>query len=118
MKPIFLCYKRCSTCREAMKYLDNNNIAYQYRDIMTENPTAKELSTWVDISGFTIKTFFNTRGVVYRELNLKDTIDSMSDEEAIAILSSNGKLVKRPLLISEQGIFVGYHKEIYDSLIP
>lgn len=118
MKPIFLCYKRCSTCREAMKYLDNNDIAYQYRDIMTENPNVEELNSWIIQSGLPIKRFFNTRGVVYRELKLKDTIDSMSKNEAIEVLSTNGKLIKRPLLISDQGIFVGYHKELYESLIP
>lgn len=118
MKPIFLCYKRCSTCRDAMKFLDNNNIAYQYRDIMTENPSAEELNEWIVKSKLPIKRFFNTRGVVYREMNLKEKIDSMSEEEAINILSTNGKLIKRPLLISDQGVFVGFHKELYENLIP
>ena len=118
MKPIFLCYKRCSTCRNAMKFLDNNNIAYQYRDIMTENPNAKELKKWIMDSNLPIKRFFNTQGVVYREMNLKDTIDTMSEDEALEILSSTGKLVKRPLLISDEGIFVGFHEELYENLIP
>ena len=118
MKPIFICYKRCSTCREAMKFLDNNNIAYQYRDIMTENPSVEELNEWIIKSNLPIKRFFNTRGVLYREMNLKDTIDTMSDEEAIEILSTSGKLIKRPLLISDQGIYVGFHEELYEDLIP
>ena len=118
MKPIFICYKRCSTCRDAMKFLDANNIAYQYRDIMSENPNEEELKKWIVNSNLPIKRFFNTRGVVYRELGLKDKIDTMSDEEAIKTLASSGKLIKRPLLVSDEGIFVGFHEELYESLIP
>lgn len=118
MKPIFLCYKRCSTCRDAMKFLDNNSIAYQYRDIMSENPNVQELKKWIVDSNLPIKRFFNTNGVVYREMNLKDKIDNMSEDEAIDLLSSTGKLIKRPLLISDEGIIVGFHKELYESLIP
>ena len=118
MKPIFLCYKRCSTCRAAMKYLDNNNIAYEYRDIMTENPNANKLRKWISESRLPIKRFFNTHGVVYREMNLKDKIDDMTDDEAIELLSTDGRLIKRPLLISNEGVFVGFHEELYESLIP
>ncbi|CAM3714549.1 arsenate reductase family protein [Erysipelothrix urinaevulpis] len=118
MKPIFICYKRCSTCRDAMKFLDNNNIAYDYRDIMSDNPNANELRKWIGQSEFPIKKFFNTRGVLYREMNLKDKLDDLSDEEAIELLSTDGRLLKRPLLISQEGIFVGYHKELYETLIP
>lgn len=118
MKPIFLCYKRCSTCRKAMKFLDNNNIAYTYRDIMSENPTPDELNQWILKSNLPIKRFFNTRGVLFREMNLKDKLDKMSDQEALEILGSHGKLVKRPLLVSDEGVLVGYHEELYESLIP
>ena len=118
MKPIFLCYKGCSTCRSAMNFLDNHNIAYQYRDIMSDNPSVDELRTWILDSGRPIKDFFNTRGLVYREMNLKETFDSLSNDEAIEILSTTGKLIKRPLLITNDEIVIGFNKSQYERLIP
>ena len=118
MKTIFLCYKGCSTCRNAMKFLDNNNVSYEYRDIMSDNPSVDELRTWILNSGRPIKDFFNTRGLVYREMNLKESFDSLSNDQALEILSTTGKLIKRPLLISNQEILIGFNKEEYERLIP
>lgn len=101
-----------------MKFLDENKISFQYRDIMAENPSSKELKQWITDSQLPIKEFFNTRGLVYREMKLKDTINSLTDEEAIELLSTTGKLIKRPLLISDQGVLIGFNKEDYERLRP
>ncbi|MDD6920626.1 MAG: Spx/MgsR family RNA polymerase-binding regulatory protein [Eubacteriales bacterium] len=104
---LLICYKRCSTCKKLENTLTEKNIAYNYRNIDTENPTASELKEWYKKSGLDIKKFFNTSGLVYKDLQLKDKLPEMTLEEKYEILSTNGMLVKRPILITEDKIFVG-----------
>lgn len=117
MKPLFIYYPKCSTCKRAIKFLEDNNIDVEYRDIMLENPTKEELKKWLEISGLPIKRFYNTSGIVYREMNLKEKLPQMSDDEALELLSTTGKLVRRPLLIGDHGVFVGFHQEMYETLV-
>ena len=109
----FIWYAKCSTCQKAKKWLDDNNIEYTLRDIVLETPTEEELSIWIKESGLDIKKFFNTSGMKYRELGLKDKLDNMSFDEKIKLLSSDGMLIKRPLIVGEK-IIPGFKN--YDSL--
>ena len=117
MSKIFVNYPKCSTCKRAEKFLKENNIEFINRNIVEENPTAEELSLWMDKSGLEPRKFFNTSGVLYREMNLKDKIKTMSKEEMIEILSTNGMLVKRPLLVTEDIVLVGFKEENYKEII-
>lgn len=108
---LFICYSKCSTCNKAYKFLQNNNIDVIKRDIITENPTYDELKKWYKMSSLPLKKFFNTSGVVYKEMNLKETLVNMSEEEMLILLSSNGKLVKRPLLVCEENVLVGFDEK-------
>lgn len=117
MEYLFICYKRCSTCAKARNFLEDNNINYTYREIVKEVPSVEELSKWISLSGLPIKRFFNTSGNVYRELKLKDKLDDMSEKEKIEILSTNGMLMKRPLLIGEDKVLVGFKEEEYKEII-
>ena len=110
---IFIWYPKCSTCQKAKKWLDDNGIKYTLRDIVLETPTEEELSKWVKESGLDIKKFFNTSGNKYRELGLKDKLDNMSFDEKVKLLSSDGMLIKRPLIIGKK-IILGFKN--YDSL--
>lgn len=110
---LFIWYPKCSTCQKAKKWLDDNNIEYTLRDIVLETPTEEELSIWIKESGLDIKKFFNTSGMKYRELGLKDKLDNMSFEDKIKLLSSDGMLIKRPLIVGEK-IIPGFKN--YDSL--
>ncbi|MDO4777965.1 MAG: Spx/MgsR family RNA polymerase-binding regulatory protein [Tissierellia bacterium] len=102
-----ICYKKCGTCRQVEKILSDKSIPYEYRHIDQENPTVEELQKWHKISGLDIKKFFNTSGLLYKEMNLKDKLKDMTLEEKIELLSTNGLLVKRPILIDDEKIFVG-----------
>lgn len=113
MSNLFLCYKKCSTCAKAKKFLNEHQIEYNYREIYEENPTITELEKWINMSGLPIKRFFNTSGIVYREKNLKDKLPKLTDHEAIALLSTDGRLVKRPLLITENSVLVGFKEDEY-----
>lgn len=113
MSNLFLCYKKCSTCAKAKKFLNEHKIEFNYREIYEENPTIEELEKWIAMSGLPIKRFFNTSGIVYRENNLKDKLPKMTDKEAIALLSTDGRLVKRPLLITENSVLVGFKEDEY-----
>ena len=117
MSKIFVNYPKCSTCKRAEKFLKENNVEFINRNIVEENPTAEELSLWMDKSGLEPRKFFNTSGVLYREMNLKDKIKTMSKEEMIEILSTNGMLVKRPLLVTEDIVLVGFKEENYKEII-
>lgn len=99
MKYILIEYPKCSTCQKAKKFLTENNIDFETRNIVTETPTIEELKEWIKISGVPINKFFNTSGLLYRSMNLKEELKSLSDEEKIAMLASNGMLIKRPLLV-------------------
>ena len=104
----FLCYPKCSTCQKAQKWLDDQGIAYLFRDIKTENPTAEELTRWHAKSGLPLRKFFNTSGLLYKSLALKDKLPTTTEEEMIALLASDGMLVKRPLVIGEDFILIGF----------
>lgn len=112
----FICYPKCSTCQKALKHLQSMDIDIQMRHIVEQTPTKEELINWIHLYGQGIKPFFNTSGKVYREMNIKDKITSMSVEEAASLLSQNGMLIKRPLLIVNDKIIIGYKKEVYDLL--
>ena len=116
MKPIFLQYLACSTCQKAKKWLTENNIEYTNRLIVEDNPTIEELKAWIPLSGLPVRKFFNTSGLVYKELNLKDKLPTMSEEEQIALLATNGKLVKRPLVVTNNFVLVGFKPAEWDKL--
>lgn len=116
MKNIFIQYPKCSTCQKAKKWLETNNIEFQDRSIITETPTIQELNKWITKSGKDIKKWFNTSGLKYKELNLKEKLNNMTDEEKIQLLASNGMLIKRPILISDKGVFVGFKEEEWKAL--
>lgn len=102
-----ICYKKCSTCRDVEKMLQEKNKEYEYRNIDIENPTKEELKKWHEMSNLDIKRFFNTSGTIYREMKLKDKLEDMTLEEKYEILSTNGMLVKRPILFDEGKIYIG-----------
>mgnify|MGYP002545313937 CR=1 FL=1 len=104
----FICYPKCTTCQKAQKWLDENGISYTFRDIKMENPTYEELSAWHRRSGLPLKKFFNTSGLKYRELNLKEKMETATREELLSVLASDGKLVKRPLLVAADFVLVGF----------
>lgn len=104
---IFIGYKKCSTCRNLEKLMDEKGIEYTYREIDKDNPTADELKQWHEKSGLPLKRFFNTSGIIYREEKIKDKLPEMTEEEQYDLLSTNGKLVKRPILLDDDKIFVG-----------
>ena len=107
----FICYPKCTTCQKAKKWLDENDIEYKLRDIKEDNPTFEELSKWYKMSGLPLKKFFNTSGLLYKSMGLKDKLPNMSEEEQLKLLSTDGMLVKRPLSISEDFILVGFKEK-------
>ena len=117
MEKLFLQYPKCTTCRKAKKFLQENNVTFDDRDITIDNPTVEELEKWIDLSGLEIKKFFNTSGVLYKEMKLKDKIKDMSREEMIKLLATDGKLVKRPLLICDNKVLVGFKEEQYKEIL-
>lgn len=117
MSKVFINYPKCSTYKKAEKFLKENNIEFINRNIVEENPSAEELALWMEKSGLEPRKFFNTSGVLYREMNLKDKIKTMSKEEMIEILSTNGMLVKRPLLVMDDKVLVGFKEENYKEII-
>lgn len=108
---LFIEYPKCSTCKKAKKYLEDLGVQFEDRNIVEENPTAEELRVWIGRSGYPVKKFFNTSGMKYRELGLKDKLPQMSDEEKIELLSTDGMLVKRPILIDGDRILVGFREK-------
>ena len=109
MTPItVLCYKKCTTCQKALKWLDAQGIPYTERPIKEENPSREELETWYKRSGLPLKRFFNTSGNLYKEMKLKDRLPQMSEEEQLDLLSSDGMLVKRPLVVGEYFVLTGF----------
>ena len=105
---IFLCYPKCSTCKKAQVWLDDHGISYDLRDIKEQNPSLEELKEWHGRSGLPLKRFFNTSGLQYRALELKDKLPGMSEEEQFALLATDGMLVKRPMLIDDGFVLVGF----------
>ena len=112
---LFLQYPPCSTCQKAKKWLDEHGIVYTARHIKEDNPTADELRAWIAASGLPIKRFFNTSGLVYKNLGLKDKLPAMSEEEQIALLASDGMLVKRPLLVGEDFVLTGFRQKEWEE---
>ena len=104
----FICYPRCTTCQKAKKWLDDNKIQYELRDIKEDNPTLEELTAWYKTSGLPLKKFFNTSGLLYKSMELKDKLPAMSEEEQLKLLATDGMLVKRPLVIGEDFVLVGF----------
>ena len=112
----FLCYPKCTTCQKAKKWLDDHAVAYELRDIKEDRPTLAELTEWHEKSGLPLKKFFNTSGLLYKSLDLKSKIPSMTEEQMLALLASDGMLVKRPLLIGEDFVLVGFREAEYEKL--
>ena len=104
----FICYPKCTTCQKARKWLDDNGIKYEFRDIKLDNPTLDELTGWYKKSGLPLKKFFNTSGLLYKSLDLKNKLPTMTEDEVLKLLASDGMLVKRPLVISEDFVLIGF----------
>ena len=113
----FLCYPRCSTCQKAKRWLDERGAAYELRDIKEQNPTAEELRAWHEKSGLPLKRFFNTSGLQYKALGLKDKLPAMSEEEQLALLATDGMLVKRPILVTADRVLVGFREAEYQAAL-
>ena len=112
----FICYPKCTTCQKAKKWLDENKIEYEFRDIKLDNPTLDELTEWHKKSGLPLKKFFNTSGLLYKSLDLKSKLPTMSEDEMLNLLASDGMLVKRPLLVCENFVLVGFKEEEYKKI--
>ena len=104
----FICYPKCTTCQKARKWLDENNIEYEFRDIKLENPSIEELTAWYKLSGLPLRKFFNTSGLLYKSMELKTKLPNMTDEEMLSLLVTDGMLVKRPLAIGDDSVLVGF----------
>ena len=113
----FICYPKCTTCQKARKWLDENHIAYDFRDIKLENPTYDELSAWHQRSGLPLKKFFNTSGLQYKALGLKDKLPEMSQEEQLDLLATDGMLVKRPILVGDDVVLVGFRQAEWEAAL-
>ncbi len=115
-KGLFVCYPRCTTCQKARRWLEERGALVEERDIKEERPTADELRAWHAKSGLPLKRFFNTSGMIYRELALKDKLPAMTEEEQYAVLASDGMLVKRPLLITKARVLTGFREKEWAEL--
>ena len=116
MSVLFLEYPKCSTCKRAKAWLTENGVAFDDRHIAEDNPTAEELKAWWEKSGLPLKKFFNTSGLVYKEQSLKERLPDMSEEEQLALLATNGMLVKRPLVIGEDFVLIGFKEAEWERL--
>ena len=114
---LLICYPRCTTCQKAQKWLEARGAKYDYRNIKDENPTEQELREWYKASGLPLKKFFNTSGLLYKELKLKDKFPDMSEDEQIALLATDGMLVKRPLLIGDGFVLVGFKETEWEKAL-
>ena len=114
---LFVCYPKCTTCQKARKLLDEQRIAYELRDIKTENPTYDELAAWYERSGLPLKKFFNTSGLQYKALGLKDKLPDMSEAEQLALLATDGMLVKRRLLVGDSFVLTGFRAAEWEAAL-
>lgn len=114
---LFVCYPKCTTCQKARKWLEEQGVDVTIRDIKLENPSAEELRTWWTASGLPLKKFFNTSGLQYKALGLKDKLPTMTEEEQLALLSSDGMLVKRPILVGEGFVRVGFREKEWEDTL-
>ena len=112
----FICYPKCTTCQRARKWLDDNKIEYELRDIKLGKPTRDELAEWHKKSGLPLKRFFNTSGLLYKSLDLKNKLPTMTDDEMLKLLATDGMLVKRPLLIGENFVLVGFKEAEWNNI--
>lgn len=112
---LFVCYPKCTTCQKAEKYLQAQGVEYTLRNIREENPTLEELTAWYKLSGLPLKRFFNTSGMLYKELKLKDKLPTMTEEEQLALLATDGMLVKRPLIVTEQFVLAGFKEKEWQA---
>ena len=108
-------YPKCSTCQKAKKWLEAHQIAYEERDIKTENPSKEELKGWYEKSGLELKKFFNTSGMLYKSMQLKDKLPGMTEEEQLKLLGTDGMLVKRPILVGDDFVLTGFKEELYEQ---
>ena len=113
---LFLWYPKCSTCQKAKRWLEENSISFEERSIVEQNPSKEELTKWINQSKLETKKFFNTSGLKYKELKLKEKLPNLSEEEKIQLLASNGMLVKRPILITNNQVFVGFQEKEWEKL--
>jgi arsenate reductase len=112
----FICYPKCTTCQKAKKWLDDNKIEYEFRDIKLDNPTLDELTAWYKQSSLPLKKFFNTSGLLYKSLDLKNKLPTMTDDEMLKLLATDGMLVKRPLLIGDDFVLVGFKESEWNNI--
>ncbi len=113
----FLCYSKCSTCQKALRWLEEQGVTVELRPIREENPNAEELRAWAERSGLPLRRFFNTSGLQYKALGLKERLPEMSEEEQLALLASDGMLVKRPILVTADRVLVGFREKEYEQLL-
>lgn len=114
-KMLFVYYPKCTTCKRAKKWLDEHQISYEERDIKENNPSLEELKEWYQRSGLPLKRFFNTSGMLYKEMKLKDKLPEMSEDEQLALLASDGMLVKRPIVVTEDQVLVGFKEAQWEE---
>lgn len=112
----FICYPKCTTCQKAKKWLDDNNVEYEMRDIKLDNPTLAELTEWYKMSGIQLRKFFNTSGLLYKSLDLKNKLPNMSEGEMLELLSGDGMLVKRPIVVGDDYVILGFKEEEYSKI--
>lgn len=112
---LFVHYPKCTTCKRAKKWLDEHQISYEERDIKENNPSLEELKEWYQRSGLPLKRFFNTSGMLYKEMKLKDKLPEMSEDEQLALLASDGMLVKRPIVVTKESVLVGFKEEQWEE---
>lgn len=110
---VFICYPKCTTCQKARKWLDEHKIAYELRDIKTANPACDELAAWHERSGLPLKKFFNTSGLLYKSMGLKEKLPTMCEEEMLQLLATDGMLVKRPMLVGDDFVLVGFKESAW-----
>ena len=113
---LYVNYPKCVTCQKARKFLEEKGIAFEDRNIKEQNPTAEELKAWIERSGLPIKKFFNTSGMLYRQMELKDKLPNMSEQEMIDLLATDGMLVKRPILVTDDQVLVGFKQAEWDKI--
>lgn len=114
-KMLFVHYPKCTTCKRAKKWLDEHQISYEERDIKENNPSLEELKEWYQRSGLPLKRFFNTSGMLYKEMKLKDKLPEMSEDEQLALLASDGMLVKRPIVVTKESVLVGFKEAQWEE---
>lgn len=114
---LYICYPKCSTCKKAQKWLDDNGLDYEIRNIKENNPTLDELTEWYGKSGLPLKRFFNTSGILYKEMNLKEKLPEMNENEQLQLLSTDGMLVKRPIIVSDDIVLVGFKEDEWKKLL-